>query len=60
LSCLRGHDLVSALVHFSAGDERPTTGWVTGLEDTVVPEDGRPASGNRQLVRAAARMADEV
>jgi uncharacterized protein (DUF849 family) len=31
-----------------------------GLEDTVVLEDGRLASGNRELIQAAARMADEV
>ena len=31
-----------------------------GLEDTVVLEDGRLASGNRELVQAAARLADEV
>jgi uncharacterized protein (DUF849 family) len=31
-----------------------------GLEDTVVLEDGRLASGNRELVQAAARLAGEV
>ena len=31
-----------------------------GLEDTVVLEDGRPASGNSELVRAAARLASEA
>ncbi len=31
-----------------------------GLEDTVVLPDGRPASGNRELVAAAARLASEV
>jgi len=31
-----------------------------GLEDTVVLEDGRPASGNRELVQAAARLISEV
>ena len=31
-----------------------------GLEDTVVLPDGRPASGNRELVEAAARLASEV
>jgi uncharacterized protein (DUF849 family) len=31
-----------------------------GLEDTVVLEDGRPASGNRELVQAAARLIAEV
>ena len=31
-----------------------------GLEDTVVLADGRPASGNRELVEAAARLASEV
>jgi uncharacterized protein (DUF849 family) len=31
-----------------------------GLEDTVVLEDGRPASGNRELVEAAARLIAEV
>ena len=31
-----------------------------GLEDTVVLEDGRLASGNRELVQAATRLADEV
>jgi uncharacterized protein (DUF849 family) len=31
-----------------------------GLEDTVVLADGRPASGNRELVEAAVRLASEV
>jgi uncharacterized protein (DUF849 family) len=31
-----------------------------GLEDTVVLEDGRPATGNRELVQAAARLIAEV
>ena len=31
-----------------------------GLEDTVVLEDDRPASGNRELVQAAARLISEV
>jgi uncharacterized protein (DUF849 family) len=31
-----------------------------GLEDTVVLEDGRLASGNRELVLAAARLIAEV
>ena len=31
-----------------------------GLEDTVVLEDGRPASGNSELVRAAVRLASEA
>ena len=31
-----------------------------GLEDTVVLPDGRPASGNRELVEAAVRLASEV
>jgi uncharacterized protein (DUF849 family) len=31
-----------------------------GLVDTAVPEDGRLASGDRELVQAAARLADEV
>jgi uncharacterized protein (DUF849 family) len=30
-----------------------------GLEDTVVLQDGRPASGNRELVQAAARLISE-
>ena len=30
-----------------------------GLEDTVVLEDGRPASGNSELVQAAVRLASE-
>jgi len=30
-----------------------------GLEDTVVLEDGRPASGNSELVRAVVRLASE-
>jgi len=30
------------------------------LEDTVVLEDGRLASGNRELAQAAAPLADEV
>ena len=31
-----------------------------GLEDTVVLEDGRPASGNSELVQAAVRLAAEA
>ena len=31
-----------------------------GLEDTVVLEDGRPASGNSELVQAAVRLAAET
>jgi uncharacterized protein (DUF849 family) len=31
-----------------------------GLEDTVVLADGRPASGNRELVEAAVRLTSEV
>jgi uncharacterized protein (DUF849 family) len=31
-----------------------------GLEDTVVLAGGRPASGNRELVQAAARLISEV
>ena len=31
-----------------------------GLEDTVVLQDGRLASGNRELVHAAARLTTEV
>jgi uncharacterized protein (DUF849 family) len=31
-----------------------------GLEDTVVLEDGRPASGNSELVRVAVRLASEA
>jgi uncharacterized protein (DUF849 family) len=31
-----------------------------GLEDTVVLEDGRLASGNRELIQVAARLADEL
>ena len=31
-----------------------------GLEDTVVLPDGRPASGNRELVETAVRLASEV
>jgi uncharacterized protein (DUF849 family) len=31
-----------------------------GLEDTVVLEDGRLASGNPELVQAAARLAAQV
>jgi hypothetical protein len=33
---------------------------VVGLQDTVVLEDGRLASGNRKLVQAAAQMIPEV
>lgn len=31
-----------------------------GLEDTVVLEDGRPASGNRELIQAATRLISEL
>jgi uncharacterized protein (DUF849 family) len=31
-----------------------------GLEDTVVLADGRPASGNRELVEAAVRLTSEI
>ena len=31
-----------------------------GVEDAAVPENGRLARGDRELVQAAARLADEV